>query len=61
MIFVLSPLIGPDVLPKEEMRQRIKDFLYEQLNEEKGLTAALIIQTLNKDQEKVSSNWNDEF
>ncbi len=54
-------MIGPDVLPKEEMRQRIKDFLYEQLNEEKGLTAALIIQTLNKDQEKVSWNSNDEF
>jgi hypothetical protein len=43
------------------MRQRIKDFLYEQLNEEKGLTAALIIQTLNKDQEKVSLDWIDEF
>ena len=35
------------------MRQKIKEFLYEQLNDEKGLTAALIIQTLNKDQEKV--------
>jgi UBX domain-containing protein 6 len=46
-------MIGPEVLPKDQMRQRIREFLYEQLNEEKGLTAALMIHTLNKDQDKV--------
>ena len=38
------------------MRQRIREFLLEQLNDEKGLTAALIIHTLNKDQEKVGAD-----
>ncbi len=47
------PLIGDQVLPKEEMRQAIREFLYSQLDEEAGLTACLMIHTLNKDQEKV--------
>jgi hypothetical protein len=45
---------GPEVLPKKEIEQRIKDFLYEQLNdEEAGLTACLVIHTVNKNPEKV--------
>ena len=47
------PLIGDQVLPKEEMRQAIKDFLYSQIEVEPGLTACLIIHTLNTDTEKV--------
>ena len=47
------PLIGDQVLPKEEMRQAIKDFLYSQIEGEPGLTACLIIHTLNTDSEKV--------
>eukprot|EP00093_Oithona_nana_P003608 03608.XXX_171711_163215_1 [CDS] Oithona nana genome sequencing. len=47
------PLIGDQVLPKEEMRQAIKDFLYSQIEAEPGLTACLIIHTLNTDTEKV--------
>ena len=35
------------------MRKAIKDFLYSQVEYEAGLTACLIIQTLNTDPEKV--------
>ena len=42
------------ILPQKEMQKQIRDFLYEQVNsEDKGLTACLIIHTLNKDSEKV--------
>jgi UBX domain-containing protein 6 len=52
-VFFHCPLIGPEVLPKDEMKLKIKQFLYDQLEEEKGLTACLIIHTLAKDSEKV--------
>ena len=52
-ILYKCPLIGEQVLPREEMRQAIKDFLFSQVDEEPGLTSCLIIHTLNKDQEKV--------
>lgn len=44
---------GPDVLTREEWNKKIKEFLYEQLEEERGLTACLIIHTCNKNREKV--------
>lgn len=53
-IMYKCPLIGDQVLPKEEMRQAIRSFLYSQVAEEPGLTSCLIIYTLNKDSEKVS-------
>ena len=44
------------VLPRADMQKQIRDFLYQQVNtEDKGLTACLIIHTLNKDPEKVYS------
>ena len=44
------------VLPKNEMLQKIRDFLYAQLEtEDRGLSACLIIHTLNKDPEKVKT------
>ena len=46
-------LPGPDVLTKEEWDKKIKEFLYEQLEEERGLTACLIIHTCNKSRDKV--------
>ena len=58
-VFFKCPLIlGPDVLlPKKEMQQRIRDFLYKQLNsDDRGLTACLIIHTLTKDSDKVLQN-----
>jgi hypothetical protein len=45
---------GPDILTKEEWTRKIKEFLYDQLEEERGLTACLIIHTCNKNREKVS-------
>jgi len=52
-ILYKCPLIGDQVLPKEEMRGAIRNFLYSQAQEEPGLTSALIIHTLNKDPEKI--------
>ncbi len=52
-VFFHCPLIGPEVLPKKEMKEKIRQFLYAQLAEEKGLTACLIIRTFAKDSEKV--------
>lgn len=44
---------GPEVLSKDEWKVKIKEFLYEQLAGEKGLTACLIIHSCNKNKEKV--------
>ncbi|KAF4522279.1 hypothetical protein B566_EDAN011975 [Ephemera danica] len=52
-IFFTCPLIGPEVLPKEEWHAKIREFLYEQLEHERGLTAVIMIHTLNKNKEKV--------
>ncbi|CAG0879137.1 unnamed protein product [Darwinula stevensoni] len=52
-VFFRCQLLGDEVLPKEEMLVRIKEFLYEQLAEERALTAVLIIHTLNRNEEKV--------
>lgn len=53
-VFYSCPLIGPEVLPKKEIEKMIKDFLYQQLDEEEaGLTACLVIHTVNKPVEKV--------
>lgn len=52
-VFFRCPMIGPDVLTKEEWDKKIKEFLYEQLEEERGLTACLIIHTCNKNRDKV--------
>lgn len=42
------PLLGPDVrLPLGELRDRIRQFLYDQLEEEPGLGACLLIHTCN--------------
>lgn len=42
------------MLPKKEIEKLIKEFLYQQLDEEEaGLTACLVIHTVNKPAEKV--------
>jgi UBX domain-containing protein 6 len=46
-------LPGSDIVTKEEWDKKIKEFLYEQLEEERGLTASLIIHTCNKNRDKV--------
>lgn len=47
------PDIGPAVLPKQEMNDYIREFLYNQLAEQPGMASALMIQTLNKNRENV--------
>lgn len=53
-IFYTCPDISPAVLPKDEMDKHIEEFLLSQLCEEPEMTSALMIQTLNKDKEKVN-------
>ncbi|XP_042895062.1 UBX domain-containing protein 6 [Parasteatoda tepidariorum] len=52
-VYFKCPLLGPEILPRNEMEERIKTFLYEQYEEEKGLTACLIIHTLSRNKEKL--------
>lgn len=52
-VFFTCPLLGPDVLPKDEMKAKIREFLYEQLEEERGLTSCLIMHTCNSNREKI--------
>uniref|UniRef100_A0A131XFH7 Putative ubiquitin regulatory protein n=1 Tax=Hyalomma excavatum TaxID=257692 RepID=A0A131XFH7_9ACAR len=50
------PLLGPELrLPYEELRSRIRQFLYEQMSEEPGLTSCLLIHTCNSPQSKVDT------
>lgn len=52
-VYFKCPLISNDILPRDEWKKNIKLFLYEQLEEERGLTACLIIQSCNNNREKV--------
>ncbi|XP_034107221.1 UBX domain-containing protein 6 [Drosophila albomicans] len=46
-VFFRCPLIGEEVLTKKAWKAKIKEFLYQQLESERGLTACLIIQNCN--------------
>lgn len=46
-VFFKCPLISSESLPRKEWKIKIKEFLYQQLEEERGLTACLIIQNCN--------------
>ena len=52
-ILYKCPMIGPHVLPRNEMEKCIEEFLLSQLPDEPEMTSALMIQTLNKDKDKV--------
>lgn len=52
-VYFTSPFTGAEILPKEEIAAKIKEFLYAQLAEERGLTSCLIIHTCNRNKEKV--------
>ncbi|XP_013190978.1 UBX domain-containing protein 6 [Amyelois transitella] len=54
-IFFRCPMISNDILPRDEWKANIKAFLYEQLEEERGLTACLIIQSCNSNREKIDT------
>ncbi|GLV40501.1 GDI interacting protein 3 [Carabus blaptoides fortunei] len=51
-VYFKCPMISNEVLSKDEWKGKIKEFLYEQLEEERGLTACLIIQSCNNNREK---------
>ncbi|XP_065340464.1 UBX domain-containing protein 6 [Cloeon dipterum] len=52
-IYFACPMIGPEVLTKKEWDIKIREFLYEQLEHERSLTAVLMIHSLTKNREKV--------
>ncbi|XP_008482092.1 UBX domain-containing protein 6-like, partial [Diaphorina citri] len=54
-VYFKCPLIGDEVLSKEEWMEKIREFLYASLEDEQeaGLTACLIIRTLNLESDKV--------
>lgn len=54
LIFYRCPMISDEVLPRNEWKAKTKEFLYEQLASEPGLTACLIILNCNT-KEKASA------
>eukprot|EP00092_Neocalanus_flemingeri_P028049 GFUD01030452.1.p1 GENE.GFUD01030452.1~~GFUD01030452.1.p1 ORF type:complete len:442 (+),score=157.19 GFUD01030452.1:613-1938(+) len=52
-VYFVSELVGGEPASREVMKQRIKDFLYAQLEGEMGLTAVLIIHTCNSPRDRV--------
>jgi len=54
-VYFKCALVGDQVHPKEEMKAKIREFLYSQLEHERGLTATLIIHTCNKPRERVET------
>lgn len=72
-VFFRCPLISEEVLPRKEWKVKIKEFLYEQMQHERGLSACLIIyncnpkekyeacvETLIKCLENIQNNPNEE-
>lgn len=54
-VFFKCPMVGPAVLNRADMENYIQDFLWGQLAEEPEMTSAMMIQTLNRDREKVKN------
>ena len=52
-VFFKCPLVGEEVYPRDQMKEKIKEFLYSQLEQERGLTAVLIIHTCNSPRVRV--------
>lgn len=46
-VFFACPLVSDEILPKKDWKVKIKDFLYEQLPSDPGLTSCLIIKNCN--------------
>lgn len=53
-VFFKCPLISEEILSRDEWKVKIKEFLIEQLEEERGITACLMIQSCNYNRSKVS-------
>ncbi|XP_076060811.1 UBX domain-containing protein 6-like [Oratosquilla oratoria] len=52
-VYFSCPLIGPELGTYEETKMRIQEFLYNQMDEDLGISACLMIHTCNKNKEKV--------
>ncbi|GAU96529.1 hypothetical protein RvY_07960 [Ramazzottius varieornatus] len=52
-IFYKCPVIGPFVLPRDEMEKRIQEFLKEQYAVDPTIASAVMLATFNKDTEKL--------
>lgn len=46
-VYFRCALVSSEILPKKDWKLKIKEFLYQQLVDEKGLTACLILQNCN--------------
>ncbi|XP_026481528.1 UBX domain-containing protein 6 [Ctenocephalides felis] len=46
-VYFRCPMVSDEILPKDEWKPKIREFLYEQLADERGLTSCLIIHSLN--------------
>lgn len=55
-MYFKCPMVSAEILTKDEWKGKIKEFLYDQLEEERGLTACLIIQSCNSNRDKVRDN-----
>lgn len=57
-VYFRCPLISDEVLSKEEWKVKIKEFLFNTLEEERGMTACLIIYSCNYNRTKVVDGVN---
>lgn len=56
-VYFRCPYLSNEILPQNEWKKKIKEFLYEQLKgEEAGLTACLIIQNCNSRRERIDNS-----
>ncbi|KZC08583.1 UBX domain-containing protein 6 [Dufourea novaeangliae] len=55
-VYFRCPYLSNEILPRDEWKKKIKEFLYDQLKgEEAGLTACLVIQNCNSGREKINN------
>lgn len=53
-VYFFCPLLGPEVATYDEIKKQIKEFLYSQVEEDRGISSCLIIHTCNKNKDKVN-------
>jgi len=52
-VYWKCPLLGPEVLPKAEWKERIAVYIQEQMLDDPILTPCIMIQSMNKNREKI--------
>lgn len=50
-VFYTCPFVGPEVLPRPEIEARLRDMLFDQLEDERAIASCLIIKTCNRNAE----------